>query len=340
MNGVVSLPIQQTVPKKWEDSPSSKAQEDILNTTIQSIKSVKVKRKTKSKVPEDSLSQLNYAMGPPRNCSTPITAFKDSPQDLHLSGKVSYSTGLCQGSAPVSQSLPMSASNHPSAVPEDVLSSASARLQALLESAPSRSSEAERRLQDTLCQRRKVIETLRQELGPWGQPLSSNVQYPENMIYFQDGNPSSFWLFIETNAKDRMQEEIQALVERLPLVEIQSLVVGDLVLARYTADGKVYRARIVKVAEDSVSVRYIDYGNSEEGLPRFSLYAWDPVLEIIPAQAFLCRFSLPEGVGIGPANGLDDEEMRAFRDAMALDSLRVVVKRRPGLDNSFWCLGC
>ena len=172
------------------------------------------------------------------------------------------------------------------------------------------------------------MEDLKEELGPWGRPLSSNAEYPESMIYFQEGNPSSFWLSIDTKAKARMQEEIQALVEGLSLVVIQNLVVGDLVLARYPADGKVYRARIVKVAEDSVSVRYIDYGNLEEGLPRFSLYAWDPVLEIIPAQTFLCRFSLPEGVGIGPANGLDDEEMRAFRDAMALDSLRVVVKRR------------
>ena len=176
-----------------------------------------------------------------------------------------------------------------------------------------------------LCQRRKVMEDLKEELGPWGRPLSSNAEYPESMIYFQEGNPSSFWLSIDTKAKARMQEEIQALVEGLSLVVIQNLVVGDLVLARYPADGKVYRARIVKVAENSVSVRYIDYGNMEEGLLRFSLYAWDPVLEIIPAQAFLCRFSLPEGVG---TNLLDDEEVRAFSDIMRLDYLRVVVKRR------------
>ena len=169
------------------------------------------------------------------------------------------------------------------------------------------------------------MEDLKEELGPWGRPLSSNAEYPESMIYFQEGNPSSFWLSIDTKAKARMQEEIQALVEGLSLVVIQNLVVGDLVLARYPADGKVYRARIVKVAENSVSVRYIDYGNLEEGLLRFSLYAWDPVLEIIPAQAFLCRFSLTEGIGI---NRLDDEEERAFRVVMQLEYLRIVVKRR------------
>ena len=175
-----------------------------------------------------------------------------------------------------------------------------------------------------LCQRRKVMEDLKEELGPWGRPLSSNAEYPESMIYFQEGNPSSFWLSIDTKAKARMQEEIQALVEGLSLVVIQNLVVGDLVLARYPADGKVYRARIVKVAENSVSVRYIDYGNMEEGLLRFSLYAWDPVLEIIPAQAFLCRFSLPEG-GI---NLLDDEDKLAFKNVMSAEFLRVSVKRR------------
>merc|ERR1719209_1918946 len=90
-------------------------------------------------------------------------------------------------------------------------------------------------------------------------------------------------------------------------VEIQSLVVGDLILARYSVDGRVYRARIVKGADNTVTVRYIDYGNSEEGLLQSSLYAWDSALEVIPAQALLCCFSLPDGAEISWELGNEKE---------------------------------
>jgi len=334
VNGVVPLPIKETAPK-CEDSPSSKTQAHNLNTTIPSIKPVKVKRLTKSRVAsEDSVSQLNCTMGPPLDCSTPITCSKDFPQgSLPPSGKVSHISATtshsppildqCQNSAPVS--LPMSASNHPSAVlslPGGAPSSASACYKALPESS---TSSVEKRLQDMLSQRRCVAEKLRGGFGVWGQPLSPNAEYSENRVYLEGGNPKAFWLCIETEAKRRMQEEIQTMVEECSALEIQRLGVGNLVLARYS-DGQVYRARIVTVFDNTVTVRYIDYGNLEEGLSQSSLYAWQPALEIISVQAMLCCFSLPGGAQFEGA--LNDIEISAFREVMTQDFLRVVVKRR------------
>ena len=333
VNGVVPLLAKDTEPK-CDNSSTNKHN---LNTTITSIKPAKVKRLTKSKVSsEDSISRLNFSVGPPLDCSTPLTSAKDFPQELSLpSGKVSrvettshspLIPDLCQNSAPVS--LPISASNHPSAalsLPAGVLSSASACLQALPKS--STSSAPQKRKQDMLCQRREVMEKLRAGFGLWGRPLNSNVEYPEKRILFLEGNLSTFWLSIETAAKERMQEEIQNMVEELSKVGVRSLVVGNLILARYSDDGRVYRARIVRVVDNTVTVRYIDYGNLEEGLPQSSLYTWDSALEVIPAQAVLCCFSLPGGAEI---NGelINDKEMFAFREVMAYDFLRIEVKRR------------
>ena len=176
-----------------------------------------------------------------------------------------------------------------------------------------------------LNHRKQEMEKLREAFGQWGRPLNSNTEYCESKVYFQEGHPKAFWLCIDTQAKEKMQEKIQAMVEEPSEVQIHSLVVGGLILARYS-DGNVYRARIVKVVDNTVTVRYIDYGNAEEGLLQSSLYTWDPALEVIPAQALLCCFSLPHGANISGA--LDDHEMQEFREVMQGDHLRVVVKRR------------
>jgi len=176
-----------------------------------------------------------------------------------------------------------------------------------------------------LNHRKQEMEKLREAFGQWGRPLNSNTEYCESKVYFQEGHPKAFWLCIDTQAKEKMQEKIQAMVEEPSEVQIQSLVVGGLILARYS-DGNVYRARIVKVVDNTVTVRYIDYGNAEEGLLQSSLYTWDPALEVIPAQALLCCFALPDGATI---SGMpDDNEMRAFNAIMQFEHLRVVVKRR------------
>ena len=74
---------------------------------------------------------------------------------------------------------------------------------------------------------------------------------------------------------------------------------GDLVLARFPIDGKMYRAKVMAVRkcqfETYFDVLYLDYGNKYLYLDGNDLSAWDPLLEIIQPQGHLCSFlELPE----------------------------------------------
>ena len=56
--------------------------------------------------------------------------------------------------------------------------------------------------------------------------------------------------------------------------------VGSLVLARYSVDNVLYRAKVEDIIdEEFFSVRYIDYGNSEDCLAKSNIYSWDNILE-------------------------------------------------------------
>ena len=64
-----------------------------------------------------------------------------------------------------------------------------------------------------------------------------------------------------------------------------------MVLARYSVDKAVYRAKVEEVIEGELfSVRYIDYGNMDDTLTKDDIYPWDEMLEIIPPQAVPCCF--------------------------------------------------
>ena len=74
--------------------------------------------------------------------------------------------------------------------------------------------------------------------------------------------------------------------------EVASLSVGSLVIAAYPQDGWRYRAKVEEIEEKGEErifrVRYIDYGNTSQ-VGFSDLFQWNPVLEVIPAQAFVCR---------------------------------------------------
>ena len=92
--------------------------------------------------------------------------------------------------------------------------------------------------------------------------------------------------------------------------------VGNLVLARYTVDDKVYRAKIEEVFDDGVySVRYIDYGTRGDNLTAFDIYPWVPALEIIPPQAVLCCFA-DSTFSMFQMSSLSLQEMYKFRLTM------------------------
>ena len=83
-------------------------------------------------------------------------------------------------------------------------------------------------------------------------------------------------------------------MDTVPLTapELASLSVGSLVIAVYPEDGRRYRAKLEEVVEKGEEkvfrVRYIDYGNvSQVGIS--DLFQWNPVLQVIPPQAFCCR---------------------------------------------------
>ena len=66
-----------------------------------------------------------------------------------------------------------------------------------------------------------------------------------------------------------------------------------MVVARYSQDGKVYRAKVVAVMEVELLlhyfVLYLDYGNTAI-VKEEDLFEWEPLLEMIQPQAHLCSF--------------------------------------------------
>ena len=79
----------------------------------------------------------------------------------------------------------------------------------------------------------------------------------------------------------------------LTATEVTKLQPGSLVIAVFTTDSKLYRAKVERIVTNndgkrSFKVRYIDYGNSSE-LEVSQLYTWEPLLEAVPAQAICCK---------------------------------------------------
>ena len=85
-----------------------------------------------------------------------------------------------------------------------------------------------------------------------------------------------------------------------------------MVLARYSVDKAVYRAKVEEVIEGELfSVRYIDYGNRDDTLTKDDIYPWDEMLEIIPPQAVPCCF-YKASEALSKKTSLNLKEMEAF----------------------------
>ena len=103
--------------------------------------------------------------------------------------------------------------------------------------------------------------------------------------------------------------------------------VGSMVLARFSVDKEVYRAKVEDVIEEELfSVRYIDYGNSEDCLTKADIYSWDKLLELIPPQAVSCGF-YKATAALGEKTSLTMKEMEAFTLLMKQSSpMQMVVQ--------------
>ena len=74
--------------------------------------------------------------------------------------------------------------------------------------------------------------------------------------------------------------------------EIEGLQEGSLVISVFKTDSRLYRAKVEKIlpngSEKKFKVRFIDYGNSSE-VDAEHLFSWEPLLEVVPAQAICCK---------------------------------------------------
>ena len=149
---------------------------------------------------------------------------------------------------------------------------------------------------------RRVMEKVRKTFGDVGEWLQPGVGYPGHRVHFEDGNPAAFWVNFNTKAREEFRVRIE---DNLPCssgpsLEVGSLEVGGLVLARYRGDSRVYRAKLEEVVRNCslpwvATVRYLDYGNYEDRVLPCDLYPWDPLLDVVPPQAVLCcLYGAPE----------------------------------------------
>uniref|UniRef100_A0A8C3JIM7 Tudor domain containing 6 n=1 Tax=Calidris pygmaea TaxID=425635 RepID=A0A8C3JIM7_9CHAR len=106
--------------------------------------------------------------------------------------------------------------------------------------------------------------------------------------------PEYFWSHTaDTEDMNYIEEKLEE-VENLELNSLNDfgpcIKSGDMCLAKYSQDGKFYRAKVCSVAGDSIVVRHVDYG-SEEAVSLEMVRQMPCELLKVPNQAFACCLS-------------------------------------------------
>ena len=98
--------------------------------------------------------------------------------------------------------------------------------------------------------RRQQLEQVRKKFGEYGEPLMEG-EYKEFKMTFDSGVPAMFWLHVAADAMHDLQSTIQRKMRGRGGGDGggAELGVGSLVLARYSADKAVYRAKVEDVME-------------------------------------------------------------------------------------------
>lgn len=136
---------------------------------------------------------------------------------------------------------------------------------------------------------------MKTDLGVYGEAWTKKL-YPQQNIFYEGGAPYRFWLHVDSRVVWQLLLFIKASKpDVLSEEEFSQLEKGSLVLARYSEDQEIYRARVEKVlvketGQKTVRVRFIDYGNSDK-LGVLSLYRWEERYDLIKPQAVLCRLA-------------------------------------------------
>uniref|UniRef100_A0A8B9VD91 Tudor domain containing 6 n=1 Tax=Anas zonorhyncha TaxID=75864 RepID=A0A8B9VD91_9AVES len=126
------------------------------------------------------------------------------------------------------------------------------------------------------------------ESFPWKFPEAGQTVQIYVMVV---KGPEYFWsCSADTESINYIEEKIQE-AENRGLNSLNSCIKsGDTCLAKYSQDGKLYRARVTSVTDDGVAVRHVDYG-SEETVGLEMLRQMPCELLKVPNQAFACCLS-------------------------------------------------
>ena len=113
-------------------------------------------------------------------------------------------------------------------------------------------------------------------------PINSTLKgITSNIISIQD-------FYIQDN---ELTSELVSLTQLTPvsneLVVVSDISVDNMVLAKFSGDDEIYRARVISTAEESINVFFIDYGNSD-CVPRTNVYQIPSQQKSYPCYAFPC----------------------------------------------------
>jgi len=122
--------------------------------------------------------------------------------------------------------------------------------------------------------------------NPWETCIVTEI-VDSTHVYVQMLNDKNKQIIMDTQAL------LAELEPKLAKKDSTKLAVHDLVVARFTADDALYRARVTKVDGNKISVYYIDFGNSEQ-VGRDRVWVVPEVtnsIERMPAQAVLLNLA-------------------------------------------------
>ena len=113
-------------------------------------------------------------------------------------------------------------------------------------------------------------------------PINSSLKgITTNIISIQD-------FYIQDN---ELTSELVSLTQLTPasneLVLVSDISIDDMVLAKFSGDDEIYRARVISTAVETINVFFIDYGNSD-CVPRTSVYQIPSQQKSYPCFAMPC----------------------------------------------------
>ncbi|XP_077505075.1 uncharacterized protein LOC144114920 isoform X2 [Amblyomma americanum] len=144
----------------------------------------------------------------------------------------------------------------------------------------------------------------------------------QNVVLSFYKNPAEFWLQLDTSAKElevflrKLHEHYSCSARRQGFTARP----GMSCAAFYAEDGHWYRAKIVRVFPDHVTVYYVDFGNTDS-VDLNSLCILDQQFATLPAQALYCGIkglSVPCGTG-----AFSLEAVRSFRERISAQNVKL-----------------